>query len=142
MKNIKFYVIDLERRHGNSENYADMEILAVADEGEHPFNLTRFRRENENKIVKGHWYQGGVKESKKEGYNDIVGDVEYLTAKDGIPSPFWPQANEKEMDARQKSILVQSDMRTAAILTTDGNWATFFANYGLVKKFREEQEAQ
>jgi len=154
MNKITVQVISIERRGGNRENYAEIELLQVQDGNGKRFGLTRFRRNNENKLCEGYWYQGTQKKSTKEGYNDIFQDVEYLEGgKDGVASPFFPQPNEKELDSRQKSILVQSDMRTAAILlapkffsrSKDGfiTWddKEFNEVYQFIKKFRESEEA-
>ena len=149
MNKITVQVISIERRGGNRENYAEIELLQVQDGNGKRFGLTRFRRNNENKLCEGYWYQGTQKKSTKEGYNDIFQDVEYLEGgKDGVASPFFPQPNEKELDSRQKSILVQSDMRTAAILMAtyatgldETTWAKQYENlYNTVKQFREQQE--
>ena len=156
-KKIKVEVLDRQTRPGNGTSYEEIELLAVADQNGKRFNLTRFRAGNENKIVPGYIYEGTLKPSTKEGYNDIFSDVEYL--KDGwggVGNPFWPQGNDKVMDARQKSILVQSDMRTAAMLIPfifeyyfsqanepPHDWKIFYGEiYQFVKSFREEQEAK
>ena len=163
-KTITVEVLTRESRPGNGENYDEMECLMVVDEGGHKFPLTRFRRSNEGKLVVSdyekdihHWWKG-EQQSNKKGYNDTFQLVEYLgDLPDNITDPFrvWPQpASDKTMDDRQKSILVQSDMKTAATLidnidlevTSDllptKNWEYFKALYEKVKAFREEMEGK
>ena len=158
-KKIKVEVLDRQTRPGNGTSYEEIELLAVVDQNGKRFNLTRFRAGNENKIVPGYIYEGTQKPSNKPEYNDIFQDVEYLEGGwDGVASPFWPQENDKVMDARQKSILVQSDIRAASLLAVafystnpkerpvDGEISSVFSImesfYEKVKSFREEQEAK
>ena len=144
-RTITVKVIALERIHKESDAYADIERLDVQDTGGQRFKLTRFRRANEYKMVEGYWYTGQQKPATNDKYNDVFMNVEYLDGgADGVTSPLWPEPDEKEIDARQKSILVQSDMRTAAILvqheSADIKWEDFAHYYQRIKQFREAEE--
>ena len=144
-KTITVKVLAVARIPSKSDSYAEMEKLDVVDTNQQQFKLTRFRSGNENKIAEGYWYRGKQKPAKSAEYNDTFMMVEYVgNTPDDVENPFdWPEVNGKELDARQKSILVQSDMKTAAMLcqafgfTTEGE---FEMTYKYVKKFREEEE--
>jgi hypothetical protein len=150
-KTITVQVLEVERINDNRDSYEDREKLVVADDMGHTWNLTRFRKSNENRIVAStadaqHWYMGFQKAGKK-GYSDTFEEVKYVgNTPDGIVQPLWPEPPKDNGDKRQKSILVQSDMRTAAIISTQfmadkEDWWEQYANiYNRIKKFREEHE--
>ena len=155
---VRVKVTAVERYPSNERNrayYAEKEALEVVNEGGQKYKLTRFRKKSQNRIVKGYVYQGEQVQSKNPDKFpiDTFENVDYIDGGfDGTASEDWPLPDNEEIDARQKSILVQSDMRTAAIICgecplvnpDDKAWETYWNYYSNVfetlKQFREEQE--
>ena len=127
------------------------EFIIAMNQGEQKLELTRFPRAGEGQLGKGHYYRGHISPKPPPDPNnpdkrrnckfDLIGEINEFN---GIEVPWTDVADEP--DARQKSILVQSDMRTAAILFSamlaeQEHWSNQFKNiYQRVKQFREEQE--
>ena len=151
---VRVKVIGVERYPSNEKNrayYTEKEALDVINEGGQKYKLTRFRKKSQNRIAVGYVYQGEQVQSKNpEKFPiDTLENVDYIDGGfHGTASEDWPLPDNEEMDARQKSILVQSDMRTSALLmqyfSGTGeyeDWMSEFRHiYEWIKRFREEQE--
>ena len=106
--------------------------------------LVYFCRPGDVKLKEGGFYRGEIKQTNEKDKSDRF---ERVTAIDGFgeaDNPFTETMGEGEIEAVQKSILVQSDMRTAAILeqqyTGKDRWEHFVLCYQKVKEFREDEE--
>ena len=133
------------------------EFIIAMNQGEQKLELTRFPRAGEGQLGKDRYYRGYVSPKPPPDPNnpdkrrnckfDLIAEISEFG---GVEVPFTDVSD--EMDARQKSILVQSDMRAAAICCgecpcvnpDDPAWELYWNYYSNVfetlKQFREKQE--